>query len=292
MTEYDYDYPLYRPPSEAYSLILQITLGCSHNKCTFCSMYKSKRFIIKPLEQVKEEIDFFRAGLRNVKRIFLADGDALIVPMPRLREIFKYLNEKFPETERISIYASPRAALLKKPEELKELHDMGLKLVYLGIESGSDKVLKDVNKGATKQEIIEGGRKIKEAGIPLSVTAVAGLGGKKDSMEHALETADIISKINPDYFSILSLMIDEDTKLYEEYAAGKFVPLSNIEILEEIKNVISHIDVKENCVFRSNHASNYVPLKGVLPHDKKELVETIDYALQTGRLKKEYLRGF
>ena len=253
MTEYDYNYPLYRPPSEAYSLIIQATLGCSHNKCTFCNMYKGKKFIIKPLEQIKEEIDFFRARVRNVERIFVADGDALIIPMTRLREIFKYLNEKFPEAERISIYGSPKSIQIKTPEELKELREMGLKLVYLGMESGNDKVLMNVNKGVTKNELIEAGRKVREAGIPLSVTVIAGLGGKENSLEHALETADAVSKMNPDYFSILSLMVEEGTKLYEDYAAGKFKMLSNVEVLEEIKNMIANINVKENCIFRSNH---------------------------------------
>lgn len=290
MTEYDYNYPLYRPPSEAYSLIIQATLGCSHNKCTFCNMYKGKKFIIKPLEQIKEEIDFFRARVRNVERIFVADGDALIIPMTRLREIFKYLNEKFPEAERISIYGSPKSIQIKTPEELKELREMGLKLVYLGMESGNDKVLMNVNKGVTKNELIEAGRKVREAGIPLSVTVIAGLGGKENSLEHALETADAVSKMNPDYFSILSLMVEEGTKLYEDYAVGKFKMLSNVEVLEEIKNMIANINVKENCIFRSNHASNYVPLRGVLPEDKENIIEAIEYAVKNNRMKKDYLR--
>ena len=154
MTVYEYDYPLYRPPSEAYSLIIQTTLGCSHNKCTFCSMYKSKKFTIKPLEQIKKEIDFFRIYVKKAERIFLADGDALIMPMKILKEIFIYINEKFPEAERISLYGSPKSILLKTPEELLELKNLGLGLIYLGVESGSDKILSSVKKGVSREEII------------------------------------------------------------------------------------------------------------------------------------------
>lgn len=291
MTEYEYNYPLYRPPSEAYSLIIQATLGCSQNKCTFCSMYKSKKFTIKPLKQIKEEIDFFRKHIRKVQRIFIADGDALIIPMKILKEIFLYINERFPEAERLSIYGSPKSILLKNDEELKELCDLGLKLVYLGVESGSDKVLSYVKKGADRREIIEAGKKIKKAGISLSVTAIAGLGGKENSNEHALLTADLVSHINPDYFGILSLMIEEGTELYNEYHQGKFKPLSNVEILEEIKLIIENTNVIEKCIFRSNHASNYVPLRGVLPDDKENIIEAINYAVKNNRMKKDSLRA-
>ena len=146
-----YDYPLYRPPSEAYSLIIQITLGCSHNKCTFCKMYKDKKFTIKPIEQIKKEIDFFRRRVGYIEKIFLADGDALIIPTPKLLEILDYINEKFPENKRISLYASPKSILLKTPEELKEIREKGVKLVYIGMESGDNEVLKDINKGVTAE---------------------------------------------------------------------------------------------------------------------------------------------
>ncbi len=290
MTEYEYDYPLYRPPSEAYSLIIQATLGCSHNKCTFCSMYKNKKFTIKPLEQIKKEIDFFRIYVKKAERIFLADGDALIIPMKILKEIFIYINEKFPEAERISLYGSPKSILLKTPEELLELKKLGLGLIYLGVESGSDKILSSVKKGASREEIITAGKKVKKVGIPLSVTAIAGLGGKENSSEHALETAALISEINPDYFGVLTLMLEEGTELLEEYKKGKFIPLSSSEILEETKLMIKNINVKEKCIFRSNHASNYVSLKGTLPYEKENILKTIDYALKNNKMKSDFLR--
>ena len=290
MTVYEYDYPLYRPPSEAYSLIIQATLGCSQNKCTFCSMYKSKKFTIKPLEQIKKEIDFFRIYVKKAERIFLADGDALIMPMKILKEIFIYINEKFPEAERISLYGSPKSILLKTPEELLELKNLGLGLIYLGVESGSDKILSSVKKGVSREEIIAAGKKVKKVGIPLSVTAIAGLGGKENSIEHAVETASLISEINPDYFGVLTLMLEEGTELLEEYKKGKFIPLSSSEILEETKLMIKNINVKEKCIFRSNHASNYVSLKGTLPYEKENILKTIDYALKNNEIKSEFLR--
>ena len=290
MTVYEYDYPLYRPPSEAYSLIIQATLGCSQNKCTFCSMYKSKKFTIKLLEQIKKEIDFFRIYVKKAERIFLADGDALIMPMKILKEIFIYINEKFPEAERISLYGSPKSILLKTPEELLELKNLGLGLIYLGIESGSDKILSSVKKGVSREEIITAGKKVKKVGIPLSVTAIAGLGGKENSIEHAVETASLISEINPDYFGVLTLMLEEGTELLEEYKKGNFIPLSSSEILEETKLMIKNINVKEKCIFRSNHASNYVSLKGTLPYEKENILKTIDSALENNEIKSEFLR--
>ena len=290
MTVYEYDYPLYRPPSEAYSLIIQATLGCSQNKCTFCSMYKSKKFTIKPLEQIKKEIDFFRIYVKKAERIFLADGDALIMPMKILKEIFIYINEKFPEAERISLYGSPKSILLKTPEELLELKNLGLGLIYLGVESGSDKILSSVKKGVSREEIITAGKKVKKVGIPLSVTAITGLGGKENSIEHAVETASLISEINPDYFGVLTLMLEEGTELLEEYKKGNFIPLSSSEILEETKLMIKNINVKEKCIFRSNHASNYVSLKGTLPYEKENILKTIDYALKNNEIKSELLR--
>lgn len=290
MTVYEYDYPLYRPPSEAYSLIIQATLGCSQNKCTFCSMYKSKKFTIKPLEQIKKEIDFFRIYVKKAERIFLADGDALIIPMKILKEIFIYINEKFPEAERISLYGSPKSILLKTPEELLELKNLGLGLIYLGVESGSDKILSSVKKGVSREEIITAGKKVKKVRIPLSVTAIAGLGGKENSIEHAVETASLISEINPDYFGVLTLMLEEGTELLEEYKKGNFIPLSSSEILEETKLMIKNINVKEKCIFRSNHASNYVSLKGTLPYEKENILKTIDSALENNEIKSEFLR--
>lgn len=290
MIAYEYDYPLYRPPSEAYSLIIQATLGCSHNKCTFCNMYKNKKFKIKPLEQIKQEIDFFRMYIKKAERIFIADGDALIIPMKILKEIFLYIKEKFPEVKKISLYGSPKSILLKKEEELQELKNLGLELIYLGVESGNNKILEKIKKGATKEEILKAGKKIKDAGLSLSVTVIAGLGGKENSKEHSIDTAKLISEINPDYLGVLTLMLEDGTELLEEYKKGNFNILSNVEILEEIKFMVENINVKRDCIFRSNHASNYVSLKGTLPYEKENIINSINYALKNNEMKDDYLR--
>ena len=290
MIAYEYDYPLYRPPSEAYSLIIQATLGCSHNKCTFCNMYKNKKFKIKPLEQIKQEIDFFRMYIKKAERIFIADGDALIIPMKILKEIFLYIKEKFPEVKKISLYGSPKSILLKKEEELQELKNLGLELIYLGVESGNDKILEKIKKGVTKEEILKAGRKIKDAGLSLSVTVIAGLGGKENSKEHSIDTAKLISEINPDYLGVLTLMLEDGTELLEEYKKGNFNILSNVEILEEIKLMVENINIKRDCIFRSNHASNYVSLKGTLPYEKENIINSINYALKNNEMKDDYLR--
>lgn len=287
----NYNMPLYRPPSEAYSLIIQITLGCSHNKCTFCDMYKMKKFTIKPIETIKKEVDYFRAITQEAPRIFLADGDALIIKFEMLKEIIVYIKEKFPECNRISMYGSPKSILLKSVDELKELKALGVFLIYLGLESGDNEVLKKVNKGVTAEEIVEAGLKVKEAKIKLSVTAIAGLGGKECSEQHAINTGKIISKIAPEYFSILSLMYSKNTMLYEEIKNSKFTPLKNFEVLKEIKKIIQNIDVTSNIIFRSNHASNYVSLEGNLPKDKEKIINDIEVSLKNKYLTSEDMRA-
>lgn len=275
-----YDMPLYRPPSEAYSLIIQVTLGCSHNECSFCDMYKNKKFIIKNIDAIKNEIDIFRKNTKEVKRIFLADGDALIIKFEILKEILLYIKEKFPECNRISLYGSPKSIMLKSENELKELKKLGLFIVYLGVESGDDEVLKNVNKGVNSKEILKAALKIKNTGIKLSVTAIAGLGGKEKSKNHAIKTGEIISKISPEYFSILTLMYNSKTKIYEQIKNRELTPLKNTEVLEEIKYIIKNIDAKSGIIFRSNHASNYISLEGILPKDKEKLIKDIEKALK------------
>lgn len=282
-----YDMPLYRPPSEAYSLIIQVTLGCSHNKCNFCSMYKTKRFSIKELEIIKKEIDEFRNIYDNVERIFLADGDALIIPMEKLREILKYINKVFPECNRITMYASPKSIKNKTLEELIELNKLGLKMVYMGIESGSEIVLEKINKGATREELIESGKKIKESGILLSATVIAGIGGRTYSHIHAKDTRRLISEISLDYLGVLSLMVEENTDIYNDIKEGRFKLLNSIEILKEIKEIIINIDTEDKIIFRSNHASNYVSLRGTLGEDKDRLIYDIDWCIKNHKLAKE-----
>lgn len=281
---------LYRPPSEAFSLILQITIGCSHNKCSFCSMYKGVQFHIKPFEQIKAEIDYFRSRAKYVNRIFLADGDALIVPTEKLIEILKYIKNIFPECERISTYASPKSLELKSEDELKKIKDNGISLLYIGAESGSDEVLKNINKGVTSKELGDLILKAKKVGFKTSVTFIVGILGEKDFREHAVATGNFISRCEPDYVGILSLMLEENTTIYQEWLKGNFKEADGIDILKEIKLIIENINVTSNIIFRSNHASNYINLKGNLPEDKKRLIKEIDISLNKHSLKEKKYR--
>ena len=281
---------LYRPPSEAFSLILQITIGCSHNKCSFCSMYKGVQFHIKPFEQIKAEIDYFRSRAKYVNRIFLADGDALIVPTEKLIEILKYIKNIFPECERISTYASPKSLELKSEDELKKIKDNGISLLYIGAESGSDEVLKNINKGVTSKELGDLILKAKKVGFKTSVTFIVGILGEKDFREHAIATGNFISRCEPDYVGVLSLMLEENTTIYQEWLKGNFKEADGIDILKEIKLIIENINVTSNIIFRSNHTSNYINLKGNLPEDKKRLIQEIDISLNKHSLKEKKYR--
>lgn len=283
-----YDYPLYRPPSEAHSLILQITLGCSHNKCTFCNMYKDKKFKIKSLDVIKEEIDFFRNQLRYVRRIFLADGDALIIKTSILLEILNYLNEKFPEKERVAIYASPKSLMLKTNEELKVLKEAGIELIYIGLESGDDDILNKINKGSTAKDFIFGAKKAKEAGFQTSVTVIAGLAGKdkQTSIKHAIKTAYAIQEVSPTYLGILCLSILPNTVLAKQVEKGEFIEASGSEIIDEIKIMVENLNISKNSplVLRANHISNYLNLQGTLPEDKEKILSNINYVLKNNNV--------
>ena len=282
-----YDYPLYRPPSEGNSLIIQATLGCSHNKCSFCNMYKSKKFTIKSLENIKNDINYFRQIYAHVEKVFLADGDALIIPIEDLKEILTYIKRVFLECERITLYGSPRSILNKSLEELKELNALGLSMIYMGVESGDDEVLEDINKGVSSEELIKAAKRVKESNILLSVTAIAGIGGKEKSKNHAIRTGEIISRMAPDYFGILTLMVEEGTKLHSKIISKEFELLNDKDILSEIKLLIENIEVNETIVFRCNHASNYISLRGNLPEDKEKLLNQIDYYQNINKLKQE-----
>jgi len=282
-----YDYPLYRPPSEGNSLIVQATLGCSHNKCSFCNMYKSKKFTIKPLEDIKNDINYFRQIYVHVERIFLADGDALIIPTEDLKEILSYIKKVFTECSRVTLYGSPKSILLKTPQELIHLKDLGLSMIYMGVESGDDEVLNDINKGVSSEDLIKAAKKVKDANILLSVTVIAGIGGAEKSKNHAIKTGEIISSMTPDYLGVLTLMVEEGTALYDKILNKEFELLNDKEILNEIKILIEHIDVKKPVVFRCNHASNYITLRGSLPKDKEKLLNQIKYYQDTNKLKQE-----
>ena len=275
----NYEGSIYRPPSEGRSLILQITVGCSHNKCTFCSMYKDKTFRVKPIETIINDLEVARGKYHSIKRIFLADGDALILKSELLFKILEKISVLFPECERVSAYATPKAILLKTPDVLEELYTKGLKLLYMGIESGSDEVLNKVKKGSTAEEIIEAGKKVMASNIQLSVTLISGLGGKELWYEHAIESAKVASIINPNYLSLLTLMIDPDTEIAHQIERNEMTLLSPEEILLETYEFIKNLELK-NSVFRSNHASNYVALKGTLNQDKGRLVKEIKRYLE------------
>lgn len=273
-----YEGTVYRPPSEAYSLIIQATIGCAHNKCTFCSMYKSKNFRIRSLEEIYQDLYIARNDYKTVKRIFLADGDALAIKTDDLKNILLKIEEIFPECERVGVYGAPKDIIRKSIDELKELKKFGLGIIYLGVESGSEVILKDIKKGAAREEIVEAGRRVKESGIKLSVTLISGIGGQNLWKEHAQESADVISKIDPDYLGLLTLMVEDGTELKRKVESGEFRLLSPKEVMLETKLLLENIHVSD-CVFRSNHASNYVPLGGTLPKEKDEIIKTIDYVL-------------
>lgn len=274
-----YEGNVYRPPSEAYSLIVQITIGCSHNQCTFCSMYKDKKFRKRKTHEIIEDLKEARKNYTKVRRIFLADGNALALKTEYLKEILVKIKELYPECERVGIYAAPKDILRKPIEDLKELNSLGLGIAYLGVESGSNEILKKIKKGVYSEEMIEAGKKIISSGIKLSVTLISGLGGKKKWKEHAVESAKVINKIDPHYLGLLTLLLDSQTEMYAEVKAGELELLSPKEVMEETKLLISNLDIT-NCVFRSNHASNYVPLEGTLSNDKDKLLRQIEEALK------------
>ena len=286
-----YEGSIYRPPSEAYSLIIQVTIGCAHNSCTFCSMFKDKRFRVRDVKEVLEDLDMARRYYKYVERIFLADGDALVLKNDKLLVILNHIGKLFPECKRVGIYGSPQDVLRKTPGELEQLRENGIGMIYIGAESGSDKVLEKVNKGATRSEIIEAVSKIESSGIKSSVTFISGLGGKEDWQEHATETGTMISETEPSYASLLTLLVEPSAPLYADAQSGKFTFLAPEEIVEETMLLISNINVNRTCVFRSNHASNYVALKGDLPVDKDKMLKQLENAAKySGYLKDERFR--
>lgn len=287
-----YEGAVYRPPSEAYSLIIQVTIGCSQNDCIFCNMYKEKRFRMRKLEEVLSDFAEARAKYRTVKKIFLADGDALICRMDYLEAILQFIQEHFPECTQVTAYGSPRSVLLKNQEELNKLRELGLSMIYMGLESGNAEVLKFMKKGATPDEMIEAVGKIHEAGIRLSATAISGLGGRKLWREHAQDTGKVLSKMKPEYVGLLTLMVEEDLPLADEIRQGNFELLTPYDILIETKELLKNIDCP-GCIFRSNHASNYVNLRGTLNEDREFMIGLLDEAIRGNiHLKSEWMRGF
>ena len=300
-----------RPPSEWGSYFLPLTSGCSNNTCTFCNYYGA-RLQMRELDEVKREIDalatYIRRGIClpgvpqivyqigsswDGKKVFLQDGDALVYPFPGLKEALHYLNEKFPDLDRIGTYATPQDIIRRSLDQLRELKGLKLSIFYMGIESGDDKVLQKVGKGVKHQELVEAGRKVKEAGITLSVTVILGLGGVEGSKEHALETAKILNEIDPDYGGALTLTMVPGTPLYEQWEQGEFHLISPIQSLEELKTIVENSNFT-NCFFSSMHASNYFSVRGTLPRDKGRMLKEIEEVLAArdpSLLRPEFLRG-
>ncbi|MDG4594642.1 MAG: radical SAM protein [Candidatus Contendobacter sp.] len=290
----DYDMPLWRPPSEANSFILQATLGCSFNRCSFCSMYRTKQFAVRPLEQVRAEIQTMARAYPDVRRVFLADGDALAAPTEHLSEILKALSATFPRLERVSSYALPANLLKKSVEELTQLREAGLTLLYYGIETGSADLLKRVTKGATPEAMATGLGKAKEAGLKISATVILGLGGQAYWREHIDATAELVNQVELDYLSTLQLMIDPSIR--EEFHRKFREPFreqDDYALLAEQVWLIERLNPPAPLVFRSNHASNALALAGTLPQDRERLLAQLRRALAGAvRLRPEWLRGY
>ncbi len=289
-----YDYPLYRPPSEANSIIFQITLGCSFNKCSFCNMYRTKEYVERSWEEIKSEIDLVANAYPEAQRIFLADGDALNVATDKLIQILVYLYAKFINLKRISCYAMPKNILQKKDDELDKLRAAGLSMLYVGIETGNDALLKKVTKGATSKGIIQSCQRAKQHGYILSCMIILGLGGKTYTKEHIRDTARIISEIAPDYLGALTLYLEDG--IYNEFMikfGGPFTALDDIEVLEELERLILDFNPVRPVIFRANHASNVYSFAGTIPQDKQNLLSLIrELKLRPEMLKPKILRRF
>ena len=281
-----------RPPPEAYSILLQVTLGCSHNKCTFCGTFKNKRFQIKDNDIILSDILFASKYMKGQDQVFLMDGDALIIPQKRLMWILERIQEHLPWVKRVGAYANTKSISMKSLEELVDLRDMGLGILYLGVESGDDEVRKRVFKGSSAQHCLEMGRRVKEAGIQLAVLVLLGIGEKERSMEHARATGEILSDIDPDFASALTLILIPGTPLYEEHERGEFEMPDEMGLLKEMKEMIEHTNVS-HCLFSSSHASNYLPIRAMFPEGKQKVLERIDAALRGEiGLKPEWMRAF
>lgn len=284
---------IFRPPSEAESLILQVTVGCSYNRCTFCGAYREKTFRIKRFEEIKEDIDEVSSYSPRIERVFLADGDGLIIPQKELIRILSYLKAKLRGLERVGIYANAKDILRKSVEELKALKELGLGIIYLGLESGDPEVLKRIKKKGTVDQVIQAARRVKGSGILLSVTVILGLGGVEGSQIHAKETAKVLSEMDPDYVGALSLMIVPGTPIEREIEAGELILPTPFGLIQELETMIENSHMT-HCFFASNHASNYLPLRIQLPEEKEEALRRIREVLKRrdpALLRPEYLRG-
>jgi radical SAM superfamily enzyme YgiQ (UPF0313 family) len=286
-----YEGNIIRPPSEANSILLQVTVGCSRNKCTFCGTYQGERFKIKPDHIIMADIAFAAQYCRRQRRVFLCDGDALIIPHERLMKIVMAIEKQLPWVTRVGLYANAKSLKMKTPEQLVELREHGVGIAYMGLESGDDVTLRAINKGALSSEMIAMGRKARQAGLKLSITVLLGIAGRERSDTHARETGRVLSAIDPEYVGALSLMLIPGTPLFEDYETGRFQLPEPVEMLQELRTMLAQTHLTRG-LFHANHASNYLPIKARLPRDRDATLRLIDEAL-AGKvaLKPEYLRA-
>jgi radical SAM superfamily enzyme YgiQ (UPF0313 family) len=300
-----------RPPSEARSYFLPLTTGCSNNSCTFCNYYGLK-LQIRNVQDVKKEIDalaaFMQSGLHSSaqpsivyyianewdgRKIFLQDGDAMVYPYSQIVEVLDYLNHRFPDLERVASYATAQDILRLSHEELLKLRNLKLGILYMGVESGDNAILSHIHKSSNSQQLIEAGRKIKEAGILSSVTVILGLGGKEHSIDHAEATAGILTELDPDFVGALTLTLIPGTPLYDEAQTGKFNLITPLQSLQELKTIVVKSNYS-NCFFSSMHASNYLSIRGNLPDEKGNILAQLNKVLDKNDpnlLRPEFLRG-
>ncbi|MFX1262067.1 MAG: radical SAM protein [Promethearchaeota archaeon] len=290
----EYEGSIWRPPSEARSLILQATVGCSHNACTFCVSYKRKKYKVRGAQGILNDLSSLDQRVKDsVRRVFLADGNALAMEVDELKEVLGVLHSELRQLERVGTYAYAKDVREKSTDDLKALRTAGLGIVYLGLETGDDELLRWSRKGVTSNENVEACLKIRSANIPLSLTIILGLGGLEQSERHAKRTAEVLNKIDPEYVGALTLMIPPGTPLYEMTERKEFEPMSPFEILDEMKTLVTHLELSE-CIFRTNHASNYLPIGGTLNKDKDRIIQIIKSVLETGNektLRPSYMRG-
>jgi radical SAM superfamily enzyme YgiQ (UPF0313 family) len=281
-----------RPPPEAYSILLQVTVGCSHNRCTFCGTYKDERFRIKDDDIILSDILFASKHMKRQDQVFLMDGDALIIPQKRLMWILESIQQHLPWVRRVGAYANTKSISMKSPRELSELRENGLGMLYLGVETGDDEVRKKINKGSTAQHCLEMGKRVKNAGIKLTVTVLLGIAGKEKSLAHARATGELISAIDPDFASALTVILIPGTPLWEEYERGDFELPDERGLLLEMREMIAYTNL--SCgIFSSNHASNYLPVRVQLPEGKQEILDMIDAAVRGEiGLRPEWMRAF
>lgn len=289
-----YEGTIWRPPSEVRSLIIQATIGCSHNTCIFCVSYKDRRYRVRGAQGVKLDLESIPNDLtQRIQRVFLADGNALAMDTEDMIGVLNVLKEYLPNLKRVGTYGYAKDVRTKSADDLIRIKEAGLGIVYLGLETGDDELLRWGRKGVDTEENISACRKIREAGIPLSLTIILGLGGLENSERHALATAAALNAIEPEYVGALTLMTPKGTPIFDLVSNGEFVPMQPMEILVELKTLVENLELI-NCVFRTNHASNYLPVRGTLNQDKIKILEILNQAIEAGdetQLRPGYLRG-